>query len=71
MPTTFLPDFCGLRVVFAVVVIGEMLALVLSLAPAVGGDRWSDLGLVSLYVQWVALTGIAVLCFSPDVISRA
>jgi two-component system sensor histidine kinase AlgZ len=64
MPTTFLPDFCGLRVVFAVVVIGEMLALVLSLAPAVGGDRWSDLGLVSLYVQWVALTGIAVLCLA-------
>jgi len=62
IPTTFLPDFCGLRVVFAVVVIGEMLALVLTLAPVAGNDRWSDLGLVSLFVQWVALTGTAMLC---------
>jgi two-component system sensor histidine kinase AlgZ len=64
IPTTFLPDFCGLRIVFAVVVIGEMLALVLTLAPGSAGDRWADLGLVSLYVQWVALTGTAVLCLA-------
>ncbi len=70
IPTTFLPDFCGLRIVFAVVVIGEMLALVLTLAPATGGDRWSDLGLVSLFVQWVALTGTAVLCLARRYLAR-
>ena len=61
---TFLPDFCGLRVVFAVVVIGEMLALVLTLAAAPGGDRWADLGLASLFVQWAALTSTAALCLA-------
>ncbi len=70
LPTTFLPDFCGLRIVFAVVVIGEMLALVLTLAPAVGDDRWADLGLVSLYVQWVALTGTALLCLARRHLAR-
>ncbi|MDX1593012.1 MAG: histidine kinase [Gammaproteobacteria bacterium] len=70
MPTTFLPDFCGLRIVFAVVVIGEMLALVLSLAPAIDARRWSDLGLVSLYVQWVALTGTAALCLARGHLAR-
>ncbi len=70
LPTTFLPDFCGLRIVFAVVVIGEMLALVLTLAPAADGDRWADLGLVSLYVQWVALTGTALLCLARRHLAR-
>lgn len=69
-PTTFLPDFCGLRIVFAVVVIGEMLALVLTLAPADHGDRWTDLGLASLYVQWVALTGTALLCLARRHLAR-
>ncbi len=70
MPTSFLPDFCGLRIVFAVVVIGEMLALVLSLAPATGGDRWTDLGMVSLFVQWVALSVTAVLCLARRRLAR-
>jgi two-component system sensor histidine kinase AlgZ len=70
IPATFLPDFCGLRVVFAVVVIGEMLALVLTLAPAATGERWSALGLVSLYVQWVALTGTATLCLARRGLAR-
>lgn len=62
---TFLPDFCGMRIVLSVVVIGEMLALLLVLGPvAATGDRWADLGVVSLYVQWVALTGTAVLCYA-------
>ena len=69
-PTTFLPDFCGLRIVFAVVVIGEMLALLLTLAPGSAGDRWADLGLVSLFVQWVALTGTATLCLARRHLAR-
>lgn len=50
----FLPNFCDIRMVFAVVVIGELLAFVLTLAPfAPGGERWSQLSVISLFVQWV------------------
>jgi len=68
---SFLPDFCGLRIVFSVMVIAELLALVLVLAPAHGtADRWVNVGLVSLYVQWVALTGTAALCLARGRLAR-
>jgi two-component system sensor histidine kinase AlgZ len=46
-----------------IVVIAELLAIVLALAP--GGtqiDRWHNLGLTSLFIQWVALTSTDLLC---------
>lgn len=61
----FLPDFCQARVLFGVVVSAELLAFVLSLGPArLSGEFWLDLGLVSLFIQWVALTTSAILCIS-------
>lgn len=61
----FLPDFCDVRMVFAVVVIGELLAIVLALAPTNRADqRWEDLGVISLFIQWVALISAAVLCIA-------
>lgn len=61
----FLPDFCNVRMVFAVVVIAEMLAIVLTLAPMERvSSRWEDLSIISLFIQWVALISAAVLCFS-------
>jgi len=66
--TLFLPSFCDIRMVFAVVVIAELLALVLVLAGDQGRD-WSQLGLVSLFVQLVALTSAAVLCMVRPVLA--
>jgi two-component system sensor histidine kinase AlgZ len=60
--TLFLPDFCGLRRVLALVVMAELLALVLALGALQSQDRWSDLGVISLFVQWVALSSGAALC---------
>lgn len=61
----FLPDFCNVRMVFAVVVIAEMLAIVLTLAPLDrAANRWEDLSIISLFIQWVALISAAVLCLS-------
>ena len=61
----FLPDFCQMRALLLVVIIAELLAFVLTLAPLEsGGQRWGDLGLISLFVQWIALTSTAVLCLS-------
>ncbi len=60
---TFLPDFCHIRTVFIIVVIAELLAFVLALAPqGQSSGRWSDLSLISLFMQWVALTCTALLC---------
>lgn len=59
----FIPNFCDLRMVFAIVVVGELFALVLVLTPSrAQGQPWEDLALVSLFVQWVGLTSAALLC---------
>ena len=67
----FLPDFCNVRMVFAVVVIGELLAIVLTLAPVERtGNRWEDLSIISLFVQWVALISTAVLCVTRPMLKK-
>ena len=60
----FLPNFCGMRMVFGVVIIAELFAFVLALAPLSQPTdlRWQNLGLISLFVQWCALGTAAVLC---------
>ena len=68
---SFLPDFCGTRIVFVVVLVAELLAIVLALAlPPGTPDRWSDLAMYSFFIQWVALTCIGVLCLSGPVLGR-
>ncbi|MCC6301970.1 MAG: sensor histidine kinase [Gammaproteobacteria bacterium] len=59
----FLPDFCNIRIVFIIVVAAELLAFILALtAPGAGAERWSRLGLLSLFIQWVSLSCAGVLC---------
>lgn len=59
----FLPDFCSIQVVFAVVITAQLLALVLALNNAgAGSDFSSVLSLYSLFIQWVALTWTAFVC---------
>jgi two-component system sensor histidine kinase AlgZ len=60
----FLPNFCGLRMVFVVVIIAQLFAFVVVLSPGAPSDisRWQQLGLISLFVQWCTLVSSAVLC---------
>ena len=59
----FLPSFCDVRMVFAVVVIPELLAFILTLvSPGVLDNPWGNLGLISVFIQWIALTSAALLC---------
>lgn len=59
----FLPDFCTVRIIFLVVLIAELLAFVLALAPQITvSDLWERLGIISMFVQWVALVNAALLC---------
>src|SRR3990172_8546791 len=69
----FLPDFCSGEVVFNVVVVAEMLAIVINLviprnflSPTV----MQDLLLISIFIQWVALAGTAVLCYTRKYLNR-
>jgi two-component system sensor histidine kinase AlgZ len=67
----FLPNFCDVRMVFGVVVIAELLALIITLVgPGVLEDPWGKLGMISVYMQWIALTSAAVLCFTRPLLSR-
>ncbi len=67
----FLPDFCGIQMLFATVVVGELLALVLTLDPAAKEHAgWQNLALISLFIQWVALSSMACLCLLRRVLDR-
>lgn len=68
-PFAGLPDFCSVRVVFVVVICAELLAFVLALGTAASGF-WVVLGLLSLFVQWVALSCTALLCIARRHLQR-
>ena len=68
---SFLPDFCSVRAVLQVVLIGELIAFVIALAPAQPVDgHWTNLGLISLFIQWVGLTSTGLLCISRPLLQR-
>ncbi|WP_018953403.1 sensor histidine kinase [Thioalkalivibrio sulfidiphilus] len=61
----FLPNFCSSHTLFLVVLIAQLLAFILALArgPAPEGF-WVALAFTSLFVQWVALGTVLVLCLA-------
>ncbi len=62
---SFLPDLCGIRTLLTVIIVAQLLAFVLVLAAfgsAANHLGWHYLGLVSLFVHWVALTSVSLLC---------
>ncbi|HET8701369.1 MAG TPA: histidine kinase [Nitrococcus sp.] len=67
---TFLPNFCAIRSVFAIVVVGELLVLVMVLVRPLGAESWQELSLLSLFVQWIGLGSAALLCLLRDWFSR-
>ncbi len=59
----WLPRFCSAPTLFAVMVVAELVALVIVLAPEAAARPWLPrLGVVSLYVQWLALLDAVILC---------
>ena len=60
---SFLPNFCAIRTLFAVVITAELLAIVLALAIGDTLTRFVEyLSLYSLFIQWVVLSGSGLLC---------
>lgn len=70
--TLFLPNLCGIRAVFFVVLIAELFAFFLALAPMdiPATQRWYQLGLISLFVQWCALASCSILCLARPYLKR-
>ena len=68
---SFLPDFCGTRMVFVVVLLAELLAFSTVLAEPGNVDRaLTSLALVSLLAQWIALSCVAALCILQPLVAR-
>ena len=61
--TLFLPSFCDISLVFAVVMTAQLLAFVLVFA-AGGAGFWNRLALISLFIQWIVLSGAMLLCIA-------
>src|SRR5471032_1405060 len=65
-PTTlpyWLPDFCSLPVLFAVMVVAELLVLVVLIAPSdESRPLLPRLATASVFVQWLALVCAVCLC---------
>ena len=59
----YLPDFCASRAAFAIVLIAELTAIVLSIARRSATlGFWGELARGSLFLLWVGLVSAALLC---------
>ena len=57
-----LPELCNMSVIFFLVLIGELLAVVLSVAETgLGQFSWNVFAMVSLYTLWVILLSVGLL----------
>jgi len=60
----FIPDLCGTRQVFIIVLLAQLLVLVYTLAASgLPHYDWNLLAMASLFVQWVVLLSTALLCW--------
>lgn len=67
----FLPDLCNSRAVMFLLILSEALVLALTLVETgLPGFSWQRFAIVSLFVQWVALLSVAVLCQLRSLMSR-
>jgi two-component system sensor histidine kinase AlgZ len=60
--TLFLPNFCDARMVFAVVLLSELLALIFSLVRPAAAGFLTELARLSVLTLWLGLTSAGWLC---------
>lgn len=67
----FLPNFCNGLTLLNVIVIAEMLAFVVTLVTRrISANMFEDLLLISIFIQWIALTSAAVMCALRKYLNR-
>ncbi|MBT8098632.1 MAG: hypothetical protein KJO82_02725, partial [Gammaproteobacteria bacterium] len=62
----YLPDFCAAGTIFIVVLVGELIAIMLTVASNAPGLFFVDLYKSSFFVLWFALLGCALMCQLTD-----
>ena len=61
--TGYIPDFCTPRNTLVVALLAELVALLMALSHEFsGGSFWRFLALISLFMEWLALSSAALLC---------
>jgi two-component system sensor histidine kinase AlgZ len=65
----FIPDLCANRMVFAVVLTAELIAVTLSLARP-SASFLMELARISMFLQWLGLTSAALLCYARPLLAR-
>jgi two-component system sensor histidine kinase AlgZ len=67
----WLPQFCSLPTLFAVIVVAELVVIVLALAPGkTFAAALEELAIATVFVQWLALLNVVVLCSMRDALER-
>ncbi len=69
----FLPNFCNGWTIFNVAVIAEMLAIVIALVSPqmpISQTMLGNVFLISLFIQWIALSNAAALCITRKQLNR-
>ena len=67
----WLPQFCSMPTLFALMVVAEIVALVIAMAPDRASRSWlGELTIASVFVQWLALLNAVVLCSSRESLQR-
>ncbi len=67
----FLPNFCAVKSIFVLAIGAELFAFMLILATGdILSESWDELGLLSVFVQWISLASAGVLCLSRHWLSR-
>ena len=68
---SYLPNFCSGRMVLAVVLVAEFVAIVLSLSQfSTVADFWLRLARASLFLLWVGLGSAGLLCATRSLLTR-
>lgn len=70
-PATWLPDFCSPPVLFAVIVVVELLVVAILIAPSDESQPLLPrLGTATLFAQWLALLSVVTLCQLRPLLAR-
>ena len=67
-----IPSLCRGKMLFRLLILAQAVAILLAFSPGISSDPWFRLGIISLYVHWIALLSLAVLCpLLPKMVTRS
>ena len=71
LESEFLPDFCAGNLVLNLIILAQFIAIVVTiLSQPLSGNAFQDLMLISIFIHWITLGSIAILCISRNRLNR-